>query len=94
MAYSFSIPGMHGLPLYNSEDRGIPLTERLLPSYMKDLGYATHLIGKWHVGMSRKEYLPTNRGYDSHYGLRGGGIDYYTYFKVDDVSNFSPPLII
>ncbi|KAI8424447.1 hypothetical protein MSG28_002935 [Choristoneura fumiferana] len=79
--------GMHGLPLYNSEDRGIPLTERLLPSYMKDLGYATHLIGKWHVGMSRREYLPTNRGYDSHYGLRGGGIDYYTYFKVDDWPN-------
>ncbi|KAH9628891.1 hypothetical protein HF086_017820 [Spodoptera exigua] len=35
--------GMHGLPLFNSEDRGIPLTERLLPSYLKELGYATHL---------------------------------------------------
>lgn len=78
---------MHGSPLFNSEDRGIPLTERLLPSYMKDLGYSTHLVGKWHVGMSREEYLPTSRGYDTHYGMRGGYIDYYTYNKVERVSN-------
>ncbi|KAL4707909.1 hypothetical protein ACJJTC_013700 [Scirpophaga incertulas] len=75
--------GMHGFPLLNSEDRGIPLTERLLPSYLKELGYATHLVGKWHVGMSRPEYLPTARGYDSHYGMRGGFIDYYTYNKIE-----------
>ncbi|XP_060801900.1 arylsulfatase B [Amyelois transitella] len=75
--------GMQGMPLYNAEDRGIPLNERLLPSYLKELGYTTHLVGKWHVGMSRREYLPTSRGYDSHYGMRGGLIDYYTYNKVE-----------
>ncbi|XP_013139142.1 PREDICTED: arylsulfatase B-like isoform X2 [Papilio polytes] len=79
--------GMHGMPLYNSEDRGIPLTQRLLPSYLKELGYATHLVGKWHVGMSKKEYLPTSRGYDSHYGMRGGFVDYYTYNKVETWPN-------
>lgn len=77
---------MHGLPLYNAEDRGIPLTEKLLPSYMKDLGYATHLVGKWHVGLSRPEYLPTARGYDTFYGLKGGYIDYYSYNSAETVS--------
>ncbi|XP_049869903.1 arylsulfatase B-like isoform X1 [Pectinophora gossypiella] len=75
--------GMQGRPLSNSEDRGIPLTERLLPSYLKNLGYSTHLVGKWHVGMSMNEYLPTSRGYDTHYGMRGGFVDYYTYNKVE-----------
>ncbi|XP_021202268.1 arylsulfatase B [Bombyx mori] len=75
--------GMHGSPLFNSEDRGIPLTERLLPSYLKELGYSTHLVGKWHVGMSREEFLPTSRGYESHYGMRGGFIDYYTYTNIE-----------
>lgn len=84
---NISIPGMQGMPLFNSEDRGIPVTERLLPSYLKELGYATHLVGKWHVGMSREEYLPTSRGYDTHYGMRGGFIDYYTYNKVETVSS-------
>ncbi|XP_038220084.1 arylsulfatase B-like [Zerene cesonia] len=75
--------GMQGMPLYNSEDRGIPLTERLLPARLKERGYKTHLVGKWHVGMSKKEYLPTSRGYHSHYGIRGGFVDYYTYNKIE-----------
>ncbi|XP_072939415.1 arylsulfatase B-like [Epargyreus clarus] len=79
--------GMQGFPLYNSEDRGIPLSERLLPSYLKALGYSTHLVGKWHVGMSRPEFLPTARGYDDHYGMRGGFVDYYTYNKVETWPN-------
>ncbi|XP_053604010.1 arylsulfatase B-like isoform X2 [Plodia interpunctella] len=79
--------GMHGTPLFNSENRGIPLSERLLPSYLKELGYTTHLVGKWHVGMSRREFLPTSRGYDSHYGMRGGFVDYYNYNKIETWSD-------
>ncbi|XP_050343294.1 arylsulfatase B-like isoform X2 [Nymphalis io] len=75
--------GMHGMPLYNSEDRGIPITEKLFPEYLKKLGYKTHLVGKWHVGMSRRQFLPLSRGYDFHYGTRGGFVDYYTYNKVE-----------
>lgn len=75
--------GMASTALRNSEDRGIPIRERLLPSYMKELGYSTHLVGKWHVGMSRNEYLPTFRGYDTHYGNRGGAADYFTHERVE-----------
>ncbi|CAH4035540.1 unnamed protein product [Pieris brassicae] len=79
--------GMQGFPLYNSEDRGIPLTEKLLPAHLKDIGYDTHLVGKWHLGMSSKAFLPQNRGYDSHYGMRGGFIDYLSYHKVEEWPN-------
>ncbi|GBP48052.1 Arylsulfatase B [Eumeta japonica] len=73
--------GLQGYPIVESEDRGIPLNEKLLPQYLKELGYATHLVGKWHVGHSREAYLPTSRGFDSHFGHRGGFIDYYEYIS-------------
>ncbi|CAH1647208.1 unnamed protein product [Spodoptera littoralis] len=77
--YSYKI-GMQGYPpLTMSDDRGIPMDLKLLPQYFKDIGYSTQLIGKWHVGASRAEYLPTNRGFDSHFGHRGGYMDYYEY---------------
>lgn len=66
-----------------TEDRGIPVTERLLPEYLKELGYETHLVGKWHVGKSRAHYLPTNRGFDTFYGFLDGAVDYYTYNLVE-----------
>lgn len=39
----------------------------------QDLGYETHLIGKWHCGHAKNAYLPTSRGFDSFFGLLGGG---------------------
>ncbi|XP_075971687.1 arylsulfatase J-like isoform X2 [Anticarsia gemmatalis] len=71
--------GMQGYPLSLSEDRALPVDEKLLPEYLKEAGYATHLVGKWHVGSSRNEHLPTSRGFDSHFGHRGGYMDYYEY---------------
>ncbi|CAB3237079.1 unnamed protein product [Arctia plantaginis] len=71
--------GMQGYPLSMSEDRGLPVTEKILPQYLKQAGYATYLVGKWHVGSSRNEFLPTSRGFDYHFGHRGGFTDYYEY---------------
>ncbi|XP_028175730.1 arylsulfatase B-like [Ostrinia furnacalis] len=81
------VTGMQGYPLTNSEDRGLPITEKILPQYLKELGYATHLVGKWHVGGSRGEYLPLKRGFDTHFGHMGGFVDYYEYTLEEKLSN-------
>ncbi|KAI5646463.1 sulfatase domain-containing protein [Phthorimaea operculella] len=76
--------GTQSVSIKASEDRGIPVSERLLPSYLKELGYETHLVGKWHVGKSRKHYMPTYRGFDTFYGFLGGAVDYLTYNLIED----------
>jgi len=47
---------------------GLALTEVTLPQMLRPLGYKTACIGKWHLGRPTP-YLPTNRGFDSYWGI-------------------------
>jgi arylsulfatase A-like enzyme len=60
---------------------GLPLTERTLPSALKDAGYATVITGKWHLGEFDPAYQPLARGFDHHYGHYFGMIDYDTHMR-------------
>jgi len=54
---------------------GLPLTEETIADRLKALGYATGIIGKWHLGGCGKEigpeYHPTRRGFDEFFGFSG-----------------------
>lgn len=68
--------GMQHTVLFGAEPRGLPLEEKLLPEYLAELGYRTRAVGKWHLGNYKKEYLPTFRGFESHFGFWTGHQDY------------------
>jgi len=48
---------------------GLPLEEITLASLLKQEGYNTMHIGKWHLGHYKPEYMPTSRGFDHYFGL-------------------------
>ncbi|XP_055906140.1 arylsulfatase B [Eupeodes corollae] len=73
----------------NEEPWGLPLNFTTIAEVFNEAGYATNLIGKWHLGFSEKEYLPTYRGFDSHYGYLGGFIDYYQRMALMPLPNAS-----
>lgn len=54
---------------------GLPTDERTLADMLKGAGYATGLIGKWHLGKSEKHH-PLNRGFDEYFGHLSGGSTY------------------
>jgi arylsulfatase A-like enzyme len=63
-------------------DIGLPPEHPTLPSLLKKAGYATILIGKWHLGAFPK-FGPLKSGYDHFYGYRGGAVDYYAHTGTD-----------
>lgn len=65
-------------PLRLGIDAGFPPEHPTLPSLLRRGGYATGLVGKWHLGRLPK-YGPTKSGYDEFFGLMGGGIDYFSH---------------
>ncbi|XP_075540031.1 arylsulfatase B-like [Dermacentor variabilis] len=77
--YSIHIGLQNGV-LYPAQVGGLPLQQKLMPEYFKNLGYETHIVGKWHIGYSSLKYTPTYRGFDSFLGFYTGPIDYYSHF--------------
>lgn len=62
----------------NNRDLGLDPSHPTLPGQLRKAGYATSLIGKWHLGWLPK-FGPLKSGYDEFWGLHGGGVDYFTH---------------
>jgi arylsulfatase A-like enzyme len=58
------------------DDLGMPAHVKLFGEYMRDQGYRTALIGKWHVG-TMEESHPLARGFDRFFGHLGGSTTFF-----------------
>ena len=65
------------------ESGGMDIDQVTMADRLRELGYRTGLIGKWHLG-NRNIYYPTQRGFDYFYGLRSGSRSYFYNAKKDD----------
>jgi arylsulfatase A-like enzyme len=71
--------GLQTLVIPTPAKYGMPTDEWLLPQALKDAGYKTVMIGKWHLGHADRKFWPRQRGFDYHYGSMVGEIDYFTH---------------
>ena len=62
----------------NRPDLGLPTGHPTLPSLLAGAGYATALVGKWHLGYP-PHFGPLKSGYQEFFGPLGGGIDYFSH---------------
>ncbi len=59
----------------DNDRKGLSLRESTLADRLKQAGYATGMVGKWHLG-SAPEFHPLKRGFDEYFGFLGGALTY------------------
>jgi arylsulfatase A-like enzyme len=82
--YQYRLPIGLEEPLQSSRT-GLPPEHPTLPSLLRAAGYHTALVGKWHLG-ELPEYCPLKSGFTEFWGIRGGGVDYFTH-ELDGVGD-------
>ena len=82
MRYQYRLRGGMEEPINSrskgSPTMGLPPAMPTLPSLLREAGYATALIGKWHLGYP-PAFGPQRSGYDDFYGIMAGGVDYFSH---------------
>jgi arylsulfatase B len=59
---------------------GVNRSEELLPVMLAEAGYQNRaILGKWHLGHAKREFLPLQRGFTHFYGHYNGAIDYFSH---------------
>ncbi len=82
MRYQYRLRGALEEPI-NSRSKGsttlgLPPEIPTLPSLLRDAGYHTALVGKWHLGYP-PTFGPLRSGYEEFFGIMAGGVDYFTH---------------
>lgn len=74
-------PMRHGIyhAIGKNTEGSLPLQLKLLPEYLKDAGYQSLMVGKWHLGHATSAMLPMARGFEEVYGHYTGGVGYWDH---------------
>jgi arylsulfatase A-like enzyme len=67
-----------------SGEKGLPLSEKTFATLMKLGGFRTGVVGKWHLG-NEDRFHPLARGFDEFFGFLGGGHDYLSDWREDNL---------
>ena len=72
--------GLHEPLDWTTKDSLIGLTPEVpsIATLIKQSGYETYLVGKWHLGF-KPQFNPLKNGFDYFFGFHGGGIDYISH---------------
>lgn len=81
--------GVHGV-FFPESYTGMPVEEITMADVLKEHGYATGHVGKWHLGHMH-EYLPLQRGFDEYFGIPySNDMESVVYMEGNDVVEFNP----
>ena len=73
--HRFGFEHNSGPERYAADNFGLPRSEKSLAERLKELGYATGMVGKWHIGF-KPELTPPQRGFDFYFGFLSGAHTY------------------
>ncbi|CAN0381301.1 unnamed protein product [Pylaiella littoralis] len=71
--------GMQYAIIFAGAPWGLPSEEKLLPEYMNDAGYESHMVGKWHLGNYDDSMLSQERGFKTSLGFLSGAESFYSH---------------
>ena len=81
--------GLNGV-LFPDSHTGLPSSEYTIAELLRDNGYKTGMVGKWHLG-HKYEFLPLQQGFDFFYGIPySNDMASTVYFAGNDVVDYFP----
>ena len=73
------------------ELQGLPVSEHSLGDHLRMAGYATALVGKWHLGKG-ESFHPNKRGFDHFWGMLNGNHDYFPRLEKNNLQQNGKPI--